>query len=271
MKASVILSTYNSTEWLEKVLIGFSVQTELDFELIIADDGSTSETKQLIDSYRQAFIVPIQHIWQEDNGFQKSEILNKAIVAAKTDYLIFTDGDCIPRRDFVSVHLKNMQKGYFLSGGYFKLPLNISKLIVQSDIVNQSCFSNKWLSAKGLQQSFKSIKLTKNSILSALMNIITPTKATWNGHNSSGYKADIIAVNGFNQDMQYGGLDRELGERLFNVGIKSKQIRYTAVCVHLAHDRVYMTDESISKNKNIRKNTVAQKVIFTPNGIDKNK
>lgn len=269
MKASVILSTYNSTEWLEKVLTGFLVQTETDFELIVADDGSSSETKELIDKIKISAPIQLVHVWQEDNGFQKSQILNKAIVAAKSDYLIFTDGDCIPRKDFVAVHLAKRAKGYFLSGGYFKLPLPVSKAITNQDIIQQNCFLIDWLQSKGLKTSFKSIKITSKGWLSEFMNCITPTKATWNGHNSSGWKSDILRVNGFNEDMQYGGLDRELGERLFNIGLKSKQVRYSAICVHLDHERTYMTNLSINKNLQIRKNTIQSRIVFTPNGIVK--
>jgi glycosyltransferase involved in cell wall biosynthesis len=81
MKASVIFSTYNSEEWLEKVIWGFSVQTTKDFEIIIADDGSRETTKNLIEKYKTELDIPIIHVWQEDNGFQKSQILNKAIIS----------------------------------------------------------------------------------------------------------------------------------------------------------------------------------------------
>mgnify|MGYP000871092073 FL=1 len=114
MKASVIFSTYNSEEWLEKVIWGFSVQTTKDFEIIIADDGSREATKNLIEKYKTELDIPIIHVWQEDNGFQKSQILNKAILASTTDYLIFTDGDCIPRKDFVETHLNNRESGRIL-------------------------------------------------------------------------------------------------------------------------------------------------------------
>ena len=78
MKVSVIITTYNAVEWLQKVLIGYSVQTECDFEIVIADDGSTSETKDLISQFSSKFKNPIIHVWHEDKGFRKSEILNKA-------------------------------------------------------------------------------------------------------------------------------------------------------------------------------------------------
>lgn len=270
MKASVIMSTYNAEAWLEKVLIGFSVQTERDFEIIIADDGSGAATKELLDKLRKEISIPIVHVWHEDNGFQKSQILNKAIVASNSDYLIFTDGDCIPRKDFVEVHLNYREQGYFLSGGYFKLPMDISQLISKEDIQQQRCFDFDWLKANGLKDSFKNIKFTAKGKLAALLNWITPTKATWNGHNASGWKKDLVAINGFNQEMQYGGQDRELGERLFNYGLKSKQIRYSAICVHLDHKRGYVNEETWKKNYAIRKNTVEKKVVRTPVGIDSN-
>ena len=270
MTLSVIFSTYNSEEWLEKVILGFSVQTFRDFEIIIADDGSRAATKELIDRLRLEISIPILHVWQEDNGFQKSQILNKAILAATSDYLIFTDGDCIPREDFVEVHFKFREQGYFLSGGYYKLPMDISKAITKEDIIKQNCFNLKWLQSQGLKSSFKNIKFTASGFLSKVLNFATPTNASWNGHNSSGWKKDLIEVNGFNQEMQYGGQDRELGERLFNKGLKSKQIRYSAICVHLDHKRGYVNEETWKKNFAIRENTRKNKVIKTPIGIDSN-
>lgn len=270
MEISVIFSTYNSEEWLEKVILGFSVQTFRNFEIIIADDGSREATKNLIDKLRAEIDIPIIHVWQEDNGFQKSQILNKAILASTSDYLIFTDGDCIPRKDFVEVHNKFREKGYFLSGGYFKLPMDISKLISKDDIINQRCFDLNWLKANGLPSSFKNIKFLASGLGSKILNFVTPTNASWNGHNSSGWKQDLMEVNGFNQEMQYGGQDRELGERLFNKGLKSKQIRYSAICVHLDHKRGYVNEETWKKNHAIRENTRKNKVVKTPIGIDSN-
>ena len=106
MKVRVIFTTYNSLDWLRKVLVGFFQQTYQEFEIVIADDGSRDDTRQLIDSMRKHSPVPIQHIWQEDDGFQKCRIMNKALLAAKGDYVVFTDVDCIPRKDFVAQHVR---------------------------------------------------------------------------------------------------------------------------------------------------------------------
>jgi len=270
MKISVIITTYNAEEWLRNVLIGYSIQTESDFEIVIADDGSTSATHELLENFTAKFKHPIIHVWHEDNGFQKSKILNKAILKANSDYLLFTDGDCIPREDFVATHLKYQEKGYFLSGGYFKLPMIISESILENDIVSQDCFRLSWLKTKGFKASFKSSKLSKSNMFAQFMNWITPTKRSWNGHNSSGWKSDLISINGFNEDMQYGGLDRELGERLFNYGLLSKQIRYSAICLHLDHARGYFSKEGWDKNIAIRAYNRKNKITVTKNGISSN-
>lgn len=265
---SIIISTYNSPEWLEKVLHGYNNQTYRDFEIVIADDGSGEETRLLIEKMKSLVFYPIIHVWHEDDGFQKSKILNKSIVACTTEYIIMSDGDCIPRKDFVQHHVTYREKGYFLSGGYFMLPMNISKQITAEDIYDESCFSVSWLKKNGLKSSFKNNKLNSGKLKSVLLNRLTPTRASWNGHNSSGWKKDILAVNGFDERMQYGGQDRELGERLVNLGIKSKQIRYTAVVLHLDHPRGYKNKRSIDKNLAIREFTRNQKVVRTPFGIE---
>lgn len=266
MKASVIMSTYNAEAWLEKVLWGFSVQTEKNFEIIIADDGSGPKTAELLEKLRPLLGVPLKHVWQEDNGFQKCMILNKAIIAAETDYLIFTDGDCIPRADFVATHLKFRKPKHFLSGGYFKLPMATSEAITKDDIIAQRCFDVQWLTQNGLA-AVKKLKLTATGYIAALFNALTPTKATWNGHNASCWKSELVAINGFNHEMQYGGEDRELGERLVNNGLRPVQIRYSAICIHLDHARGYVSDAVWEKNNNIRAYTKKHRVIQTPSGI----
>ena len=269
VKVSVILSTYNAPEWLEKVLWGYEVQNNRDFEVVIADDGSGQSTFDLIEKFKSGSWLDINHVWHEDRGFQKSEILNKAIVAAKGEYLIFSDGDCIPRNDFVEVHVTKREQGRFLSGGYFMLPMHTSKVITRNDIQSGNAFNAQWLNKNGLPSTYKTLKLTSRGWKEKLLNAVTPTKPTWNGHNASGWKKDVVAVNGFNEDMQYGGQDRELGARLENLGIHGKQIRYSAICIHLDHKRGYKTPESIAKNIGIRRETRRLKKIWTERGIVK--
>lgn len=269
LNTSVIISTYNQPEWLRLVLHSYSLQTAKGFEIIIADDGSDERTKAVIKEFIEQSNINVIHVWQEDNGFQKTKILNKAIVASNSDYLIFTDGDCIARKDFVETHLNLRRKNCALSGGYFKLNESISKDITIEDISQQNCFDKDWLISKGQSKSFKLNKLTKSTAKAKLLNTLTPTKATFDGMNVSCYKEDILAVNGFDERMQYGAEDREVGERMMNNGIKFLQVRYSTICVHLFHQRPYKNEENLKLNNSIRKETKHNKSKFTDFGIIK--
>lgn len=269
ISVGIVISTYNNPEWLKKTLWGYTTQSHSSFELIIADDGSDEHTRELVESFKRNYFPDIKHVWHTDEGFRKCKILNEALVAAESEYLIFTDQDCIPRKDFIETHLKYAEKGYFLSGGYSRLPMELSKSITFDNIISGDAFNLKWLKEHGLKSSFKNSKFTKSSAFASFMNFITPAKASWNGCNSSGWRQDMLAINGFNEAMQYGGLDREFGERLINLGIRSKQIRYSAICLHLDHARPYKKIDLIKKNKEIRHNVKVNKVIKTPFGIEK--
>jgi glycosyltransferase involved in cell wall biosynthesis len=269
VRISVILSTYNQPQWLEKSIWGYAVQSRSDFELLVADDGSTDDTRQAIDRLKHETGLKIKHVWHEDRGFRKCAILNAAIAQASGDYLVFSDGDCIPRGDFLATHAQHARRGFFLSGGYFKLPLGLSQKIKSEDIVHRRVTSAAWLRSHGLRWSPKLLKVSAGPWLSKLLDLVTTTKATWNGHNSSGWKADILRVNGFDERMEWGGEDREMGERLMNLGIRGKRIRYQAICVHLDHARGYVRQEALERNLEIRRQTRARRATWTTYGIAK--
>jgi glycosyltransferase involved in cell wall biosynthesis len=267
--ASVIFTTYNQPDWLEKVLWGFAAQDRHDFEVLVADDGSRDETRQRIEALRPQLPMPVRHLWQADDGFRKCEALNMAITASASDYLLFTDGDCIPRADFVATHLRLREPGRFLSGGYHKLPMATSEAITPDDIRSGRCFDEKWLRAQGMPASRRNIKLTAGPRLGALLDLISPARASWNGHSASGWKRDIVAINGFDERMRYGGQDREFGERLENAGVRGKRIRHRAIVLHLDHPRGYATAESIAFNRTLRAETRRTRRTWTEFGIEK--
>jgi glycosyltransferase involved in cell wall biosynthesis len=269
MRVSVIISTYNQPRWLEKVVWGFGAQDHRDMELIIADDGSSDETRGVIERLRAETGLALEHVWHEDRGFRKCAILNKAVERATSQYLLFTDGDCIPRRDFVSVHASRARNGWMLSGGYVKLPMDVSKAITREDIASGRVFDAAWLRARGVRGGLTMTKLMARGVWADLLNALTTTRPTWNGHNSSGWKSDIIRVNGFDERMEYGGEDREMGERLTNAGVRARQIRYSAVCVHLDHARSYRNDAALARNLDIRRVTRAVRSTWTDFGIRK--
>lgn len=252
MRVSVIITTYNQPEQLELVMWGYARQRRARFELIIADDGSLPATTEVIDRVAAASGLDVLHLWHEDNGFRKTEILNRAIAASRGDYLIFSDGDCIPRDDFVATHVRLSDPHSFLSGGYIKLPAEISRSITVADVVSGRATDAGTLLKKGWHPGRRALRLVRNQFVATLMDSITTTRRTWNGHNSSASRTAIVQANGFDMDMGYGGEDRALGERLMNAGISGRQIRHRAPTVHLFHERPYVDPVRWKLNHEIR-------------------
>ena len=252
MRVSVILTTYNQPVQLEKVLWGYANQRDAEFELIVADDGSGPETTEVIDRVAPAAGLDLIHIWHEHRGFRKTEILNRAIVAATSDYLVFSDGDCIPRDDFVATHARLARPGSFLSGGYLKLSREVSSQITVASVRSGDATRHAWLRERGWHPGKRALRLLRARRLALLLDSITPTRRSWNGHNSSAWKSAIVRANGFDIDMGYGGLDRALGERLINAGVRGRQVRHRAPCLHLHHERPYADPVRWKRNHEIR-------------------
>jgi glycosyltransferase involved in cell wall biosynthesis len=267
MQLSVVLSTYNSPAWLEKVLWGYHYQEFRDFEIVIADDGSDERTRALINRMRNETGLAITQVWQEDQGFRKCRILNLAIQQAAYDYLVFSDGDCIPRRDFLQVHSSEAQPGYFLSGSYYKLPMATSEAITREHIANGDCFHLDWLYQNGLSRWRKTGKLSAGPRMAQVLNRLTTTRCNLKGSNASAWKKDVLAVNGFDERMPWGGEDREFGVRLLNHGIRAKHVRYNAIVVHLDHARGYVDPQQVESNRLLRRHNERARVAWTDYGI----
>lgn len=267
-RLSVVLATYNHPKWLEKVLWGYACQSFRDFEIVIADDGSSAETSNTIERVRQQTDLDIQHVWHEDCGFQKWKILNQAIQATTTDYLLFSDGDCIPRSDFVKHHASNAQLGQFLCGGYYLLPMDASRAISRDNISSGNAFSWSFLRQHKVPISKRDLRLITYQPLLWVLTRLTTTKVNFNGNNASAHKSDILAVGGFDERMGHGGGDGEFGERLMNSGIRGKLIRFETLLLHLDHSRGYADQEILRKNWEIRNRTRQEHRTMTNHGIN---
>ena len=251
MHISVIISTYNKPHFLERVLWGYAVQTRRDFQVVIADDGSGPETAAVIHRIGEETGLDLLHVWHEDRGFRKTEILNRAIVAARGDHLLFTDGDCIPRRDLLDVHYRLTEPRRYLAGGYLKLPEEVSSAVAVDDVVSGRVADLGWLRSRGWRPGRRALRLVRSRRLAALLDRLTPTAAHFHGNNASVSREALLEVNGFEGEMGYGGLDRALGYRLENRGVRGRQIRHRAICLHLHHDRPYKDPEVVQRNREI--------------------
>lgn len=263
----VIIATYNWPRALELVLWGFAAQRDRDFRVIIADDGSGPETRHLIDRLRRETGLEIAHIWHEDRGFRKCEILNRAILASRAEYLIFTDGDTIPRDDFVEVHRRVAERGVYAAGMTVRLPEAISKRITVEDVVRGRVTDRAWLSAHGVQLGRHALRFFRSYWLNRLFDWCTTSRRRFRGLNAAAFREDLLRVNGFNNAMAYGGLDAELGDRLDNLGLRNRRVRFRAMTVHLWHSRPWREAQVVKQNAAERRRIRRKRVVRTPAGI----
>lgn len=266
--ASVIVSTYNQAALLEHCLWGYAQQDRLDFELVVADDGSSEETTERLDRLRPEMPFVLKHVWQSDRGSRKCRILNRAILVAAADYLLFSDGACVPRRDFVSQHLRLREPGRFLGGGYCRLSPELSQRIDRPAIETGRFAEMEWLLAQDAPPGGDAlVLLSRPGWREQLREAVMPAPVSWAGNNASAWKEDIVRVNGFDERLDHGDEDLEMGDRLANAGVRGKQIRYSAICVHLEPENDYVDEVSRAAHRRIHERTRAEHRSWTDHGI----
>lgn len=252
MKTDLIVSTYNAPRALALSLASIPGQVRRPDTVLIADDGSGEETRQVIQAFAKAHPdIRVEHVWHEDNGFEKNVILNKAIETSEADYLIFTDGDCLMHPTFVRRHVDLAAPKRFVCGSLIRLGAEATEAVVEEDITSGRVFDRGWLRRWGtfdrLGTWLKAMPF--NLSIMSLAEGLWPIRKSWMGSNSAAWRADAIAVNGFDEDMKYGGGDKEFGVRLGNSGIAPRSIRFTAPVIHLDHPRGYADPERMKFNR----------------------
>jgi glycosyltransferase involved in cell wall biosynthesis len=235
MKTAVIVPTYNRPDALEVVLRGYSLQDDLDFEVIVADDGSTEDTKTLLDRLRGQMPFSLTHVWQEDKGFRLAAVRNRAVAATQADYIIFTDGDCIPSRRFVSAHKQLAEPGYFLAANRILMSRRLSDEVLRNPSSLSSWGWAEWCAARARHDIDKLLPL-----------VVLPDGAfrKWSPHrwrglktcNLSLWREDLVRINGLDETYEGWGLDdSDLVVRLFHAGVNHKTARFAAPVFHLWH------------------------------------
>lgn len=257
---SLIITTYNWHQALELVLESVKGQIVFPSEVIIADDGSNNSTTELIKRIKKDFPVPINHVWQEDNGFRKSIILNKAIAHGKGDYIIQIDGDIILHKNFIQDHISSAEKGTYLYG---------SRINIQERYLAK-LFKNKIVKFSYLSKGIK--KRNRNIYLPLLGNLLYKKQDNLSrklrGCNLSYWKSDFIAVNGYNGDMVgWGREDSELIIRMINNGILGKRMKFKAIIYHIWHKE--SPKEKLNINDSIQDQALNEKKVWCNNGINK--
>jgi len=257
-KITVVISTYNHLRPLELCLAAFRNQTVIPGEILIADDGSGAETRNLIAQLLPSLPCPARHVWHEDRGFRKNMILNRCLAEAKGDYLVLTDADCVPHPGYVEDHAGLAEPGFWVQGrrGYLNAATSTVLAPGQKVPAFRLALSGKMSGvAKGFRLPFPIIKRDAGQ-----RGIIGCNMAMW--------KKDLLEVNGWDEEFEGWGLgeDSDIGSRLYHLGRPRKFVYGRCILYHLHHP--ILSRDHIPQSQARLNETLRTKRVRCAKGVD---
>jgi glycosyltransferase involved in cell wall biosynthesis len=265
---SLVVAVYNDVRALGLIFLALDRQTFGNFEVIVADDGSGPAVAELVESRGRASRYPVRHVWQEDAGFRKNAVLNRAVASARTGYLVFIDGDCLPHRRFLEDHARQAEAGSVLCGRRVNLGEGLSRRIDAEGVASGRFETvNLRLLADGLRGRSTWVEDAVRVDHPKVRNILHPGPPAILGCNFSVHRDWLERINGFNEDYRGPGLgeDSDIAFRLGLAGARLKSLRNLAILFHLHHPRT----EVGAANRELYDRVVASREMVCRNGLMK--
>lgn len=266
---SVVITTYNRPDALSAVVEACFAQSDQNFEIIIADDGSTANTKDCIRALKARSPVPLEHLWQPDEGFRAAMARNRGILAARGQYIIFLDGDCIPQHDFIAQHRKLARPGYLVTGSRVLLSQAMTQRVLAERLdLDRASFLRK-------------LAFRLGGHVNKLLQVLVRWPDLWRERsgfswrrikscNLGVWRSDLEMVNGFDESFTgWGHEDSDLVVRLFNAGVLRKDGAFATEVFHLWH-REAQRDQA-SSNRRVVLERAANKTILATQGLNTRK
>jgi glycosyltransferase involved in cell wall biosynthesis len=246
---TLVINTFNQPDYLARVLTAVTTQTSPPKEVLLADDGSEAPTKYVFEQWAAGQRFWAMHVWQPNEGFRRSRILNKAIAASHADYLVFLDGDTVPHPEFITDHLAAARRSFFVQGHRALIEQKAAGWFGKNDFHadrRRAVFQNQ---ISGLKNSFRwpfAICKVKDHLRGI------------RGCNLAIWREDLVRVNGYNEAFTgWGREDSELAVRLMNAGVRRLDLRGRALCFHLWHPPA--SRGSLATNDQLLENALSQK------------
>ena len=235
MRTAIIVTTYNRPDALEAVLRGYLAQSDHVFELIVADDGSADDTRRVVAAFKSRAPFPVTHVWHEDRGFRAAAIRNRALAATRADYIVFSDGDCVPAARFVAQHCRLAERGWFVAGNRMLLSRSFTLRVLRNALPLHARSLGAWLIAWARRDINRVLPL----LILPLGNFRKSAPQRWQGVktcNLAAWREDLVRVNGLDEAYSGWGLeDSDLVIRLLHAGVRHKSARFAAPVFHLWH------------------------------------
>lgn len=232
---SVIVTTYNREDALDAALRALSRQSDRNFEVVIADDGSRADTARLVESWTPRLPVPLKYVRHEHRGFRGGEIRNRGVRASAGALCIFLDGDCLARPDFIALHRRLYEPGWFVAGNRILLSRELTEAVLAQGLAAETWNFSMLLRGR--------LTGGVNRLMPALHLPLGPLRKLrshdWEGAktcNLAVSRGDLDRVDGFDSAYAGWGLeDSDLVVRLLHAGLRRKDGRFATGVLHLWH------------------------------------
>lgn len=264
-RATVIVSTYENPAALDLVFAGLRRQTRTDFEVLVADDGSGKETAAVIERFRRTCDFTVGHVWQPNQGLRKGRALNRAIVAAAGDQVLFLDGDCIPGPTFVARHIALFRPGTYLSGSCVLLGEEATQALTPAR-VSEGALDGLRSCRSGNRRARRLIAGFVPGLCSVFDRALAADPVGFHGGNASVARADAVAVGGFDERLARFE-DKDLGLRLRRHGLVGTSVRYRVPVWHTHHERGYVDQAMRDASRATYEANIAAGVVRTEHGL----
>ncbi len=232
---SVILTTYDREDALAAVLRSLSRQSDRQFEVVVADDGSGSATRALLEAWRERLGVPLSHVWHEHRNFRAGEIRNRAILASRGTYCVFLDGDCLVRPDFIATHRHLAERGWFITGNRALLSAEFTAKVLREDVAVETWGTLEWM-AQRMRAGVNRLGPVLRLPLGPLRKLRPQAWRDARSCNLAVWRADLDRIDGFDANFSgWGREDSDLLVRLLRTGVRRKDGAFATGVVHLWH------------------------------------
>ncbi|MDE5651900.1 MAG: glycosyltransferase [Muribaculaceae bacterium] len=266
---TIVIAFYNNTRWLRLILDALQMQSMKDFEVVVADDGSSDESVAALKAYIRDYPeMRILHAWHPDQGWRKNAALNNAVRMSHGEYIVFIDGDCIPHPDFMKDHYRLRRHGFVTGGRRVESDERLSSMIEGFDRLPDDFFSR-----------------ARRCILGSIFSkgALVRLRRTWRfpmpfgkplnvkrrgilGANFGIYRDDLYKVNGFDERYLAPGTgeDCDLDARLANAGIGHLKVSHYALMIHRCHARL---DWSSEENAELYRRAREERLTYVDTGL----
>jgi glycosyltransferase involved in cell wall biosynthesis len=260
MRLALVISTYERADALSAVLHGVARQRAAPDEIVIADDGSGTATRDLITSFTRRSKVSVRVVSQPHEGFRLTRLRNLAIAASTADYLVFIDGDMLLHEAFVADHRRMARAGHFTQGVRVRADEALTARLIGDPAMPLGPAS------RGLG-FLRRLYLLRSHRMAAACRTLANGFIAIKGCNQAFWRDDLVRVNGFNEAIQgWGPEDKELCARLVHAGIERQTLLFGGIAIHLHHPPA--SRAALPANQQVLAETLRERRSWCDRGLD---